>query len=133
MFLCLCVCVRERDEQMCQSRYNRWFGSSGKRLKRKQTRSQSLQAHVSFLLFITCILLPGLHTDSICVFFFRDYSTQLNASRINHLQSQDDIVTDSVAKDLLRVSNNKNAYKKLSRVSSLRYLSIYLYLLSLLT
>ncbi|CAF1968150.1 unnamed protein product [Brassica napus] len=39
----------------------------------------------------------------------------------NHLQSQDDIVTDSLAKDLLRVSNNKNAYKKLSRVSSLSY------------
>ncbi|KAG5378464.1 hypothetical protein IGI04_026306 [Brassica rapa subsp. trilocularis] len=54
------------------------------------------------------------------------YLTQLNASRINHLQSQDDIVTsmkDSVAKDLLRVSNNKNAYKKLSRVSSLRAIS----------
>ncbi|KAH0917861.1 hypothetical protein HID58_025521, partial [Brassica napus] len=111
-------------EQMCQSRYNRWFGSTGKRLMRKQTRSQSPQAHVSFFLFITCILLPGLHTDSICVCVFRDYLTQLNASRINHLQSQDDIVTsmkDSVAKDLLRVSNNKNAYKKLSRVSSLSY------------
>uniref|UniRef100_A0A0D3D5R6 Uncharacterized protein n=1 Tax=Brassica oleracea var. oleracea TaxID=109376 RepID=A0A0D3D5R6_BRAOL len=65
-----------------------------------------------------------LHTDSICVCFFRDYSTQLNASRINHLQSQDDIVTDSVAKDLLRVSNNKNAYKKLSRVSSLSLLRL---------
>ncbi|KAL0656168.1 hypothetical protein Bca4012_076752 [Brassica carinata] len=39
------------------------------------------------------------------------YSTQLNASRINHLQSQDDIVTDSVAKDLLRVSNNRTPTK----------------------
>ncbi|CAG7901509.1 unnamed protein product [Brassica rapa] len=83
---------------MCQSRYNRWFGSTGKRLKRKQTRSRKRI----------------------------DYSTQLHASRINHLQSQDDIVTsmkDSVAKDLLRVSNNKKAYKKLSRVSSLRFVA----------
>ncbi|KAL1193782.1 V-type proton ATPase subunit E2 [Cardamine amara subsp. amara] len=45
-----------------------------------------------------------------------DYSTQLNASRIKYLQAQDDVVTsmkDSAAKDLLRVSNDKNAYKKL--------------------
>ncbi|KAG2304017.1 hypothetical protein Bca52824_032668 [Brassica carinata] len=45
-----------------------------------------------------------------------DYSTQLNASRIKYLQAQDDVVTsmkDSAAKDLLRVSSDKNAYKKL--------------------
>ncbi|KAH0868135.1 hypothetical protein HID58_075157, partial [Brassica napus] len=78
-----------REREMCQSRYNRWFGSSGKRLKRKQTRSQSPQAHVSFLLFITCILLPGLHTDSICVCVFRDYSTQLNARSPSCLQQQE--------------------------------------------
>ncbi|KFK24694.1 hypothetical protein AALP_AA8G012600 [Arabis alpina] len=45
-----------------------------------------------------------------------DYSTQLNASRIKYLQAQDDVVTsmkDTAAKDLLRVSNDKNAYKKL--------------------
>ncbi|CAE5966551.1 unnamed protein product [Arabidopsis lyrata] len=45
-----------------------------------------------------------------------DYSTQLNASRIKYLQAQDDVVTAmkaSAAKDLLRVSNDKNNYKKL--------------------
>ncbi|KAH0911178.1 hypothetical protein HID58_034499 [Brassica napus] len=55
-----------------------------------------------------------LQTNSISL--FSDYSTQLNASRIKYLQAQDDVVTsmkDSAAKDLLRVSNDKNAYKKL--------------------
>lgn len=50
------------------------------------------------------------------MFLFSDYSTQLNASRIKYLQAQDDVVTSmkaSAAKDLLRVSNDKNNYKKL--------------------
>lgn len=50
------------------------------------------------------------------MFLFSDYSTQLNASRIKYLQAQDEVVTAmkaSAAKDLLRVSNDKNNYKKL--------------------
>lgn len=45
-----------------------------------------------------------------------EYSMQLNASRIKVLQAQDDVVNamkDSASKELLNVSNNKNAYKKL--------------------
>ncbi|KAL1804583.1 hypothetical protein DCAR_0830371 [Daucus carota subsp. sativus] len=45
-----------------------------------------------------------------------DYSTQLNASRIKVLQAQDDIVTalkDATTKELLRVSQDNNLYKKL--------------------
>ncbi|RZC82606.1 hypothetical protein C5167_045389 [Papaver somniferum] len=45
-----------------------------------------------------------------------EYSMQLNASRIKVLQAQDDLVNgmkDSASKDLLRVSDNKNAYSKL--------------------
>lgn len=45
-----------------------------------------------------------------------EYSTQLNASRIKVLQAQDDIVTalkDATSKELLRVSQDKNGYKKL--------------------
>ncbi|XP_057971468.1 V-type proton ATPase subunit E1 isoform X2 [Malania oleifera] len=45
-----------------------------------------------------------------------EYSTQLNASRIKFLQAQDDVVNsmkDSASKELLRVSNDKNGYKRL--------------------
>ncbi|KAL3826209.1 hypothetical protein ACJIZ3_022238 [Penstemon smallii] len=45
-----------------------------------------------------------------------EYSMQLNASRIKVLQAQDDVVTamkDATSKELLRVSDNKNAYKAL--------------------
>lgn len=41
---------------------------------------------------------------------------QLNASRIKVLQAQDDVVSgmkNSTSKELLRVSQDKNAYKKL--------------------
>lgn len=41
---------------------------------------------------------------------------QLNASRIKFLQAQDDVVNamkESASKELLRVSEDKNAYKKL--------------------
>ncbi|KAK2981860.1 hypothetical protein RJ640_010377 [Escallonia rubra] len=45
-----------------------------------------------------------------------EYSMQLNASRIKVLQAQDDLVNfmkDSASKELLRVSSDKKAYKKL--------------------
>ncbi|KAK3444767.1 hypothetical protein EUGRSUZ_A00792 [Eucalyptus grandis] len=45
-----------------------------------------------------------------------EYSTQLNASRIKFLQAQDDVVNsmkESASKELLRVSSNNKAYKKL--------------------
>ncbi|GMY25737.1 V-type proton ATPase subunit E2 [Fagus crenata] len=45
-----------------------------------------------------------------------EYSMQLNASRIKVLQAQDDLVNsmkESASKELLRVSGNKNTYKKL--------------------
>lgn len=41
---------------------------------------------------------------------------QLNASRIKFLQAQDDVVNamkESASKELLRVSEDKNAYKRL--------------------
>ncbi|KAL0695792.1 hypothetical protein Bca4012_062972 [Brassica carinata] len=63
-----------------------------------------------------------------------DYSTQLNASRIKYLQAQDDVVTsmkDSAAKDLLRVSSDKNAYKKLLKALVVE-LSLFMYVKSLL-
>ncbi|KAK3017755.1 hypothetical protein RJ639_005071 [Escallonia herrerae] len=47
-----------------------------------------------------------------------EYSMQLNASRIKVLQAQDDLVNfmkDSASKELLRVSGDKKAYKKLLR------------------
>lgn len=47
---------------------------------------------------------------------YSEYSMQLNASRIKVLQAQDDIVNtmkESASKDLLRVSEDKKAYKKL--------------------
>jgi len=45
-----------------------------------------------------------------------EYSMQLNASRIKVLQAQDDVVNamkDTASKDLLKVADDKNAYKKL--------------------
>ncbi|XP_010244569.1 PREDICTED: V-type proton ATPase subunit E-like [Nelumbo nucifera] len=45
-----------------------------------------------------------------------EYSMQLNASRIKVLQAQDDVVNsmkDSASKELLRVSNDSHAYRKL--------------------
>ncbi|KAL2328988.1 hypothetical protein Fmac_022415 [Flemingia macrophylla] len=45
-----------------------------------------------------------------------EYSTQLNASRIKVLQAQDDAINsmkDAAKKALLRVSNDKKAYRKL--------------------
>ncbi|CAK9163097.1 unnamed protein product, partial [Ilex paraguariensis] len=45
-----------------------------------------------------------------------EYSMQLNASRIKVLQAQDDVVTamkDSASKGLLRVSDDRSAYKEL--------------------
>ncbi|XP_019186134.1 PREDICTED: V-type proton ATPase subunit E-like isoform X2 [Ipomoea nil] len=45
-----------------------------------------------------------------------EYSMQLNASRIKFLQAQDDVVNamkESASKELLRVSEDKIAYKKL--------------------
>ncbi|KAK9290365.1 hypothetical protein L1049_008534 [Liquidambar formosana] len=45
-----------------------------------------------------------------------EYSMQLNASRIKVLQAQDDVVNamkDSAGKELLRASDDKNAYKNL--------------------
>ncbi|KAI5662932.1 hypothetical protein M9H77_22255 [Catharanthus roseus] len=45
-----------------------------------------------------------------------EYSVQLNASRIKVLQAQDDLVNslkDAVSRELLRVLDDKNAYKKL--------------------
>ncbi|KAL2229592.1 UNVERIFIED_CONTAM: V-type proton ATPase subunit E2 [Sesamum indicum] len=45
-----------------------------------------------------------------------EYSMQLNASRIKVLQAQDDVVSemkDAASRELLRVSDNKNAYKAL--------------------
>lgn len=45
-----------------------------------------------------------------------EYSMQLNASRIKVLQAQDEVVNsmkDSASKELLRVSDDKNTYKKL--------------------
>lgn len=45
-----------------------------------------------------------------------EYSMQLNASRIEVLQAQDDVVNsvkESASKQLLRVSNNKKEYKNL--------------------
>nr|GLL36776.1 V-type proton ATPase subunit E-like isoform X2 [Ipomoea trifida]GMD43160.1 V-type proton ATPase subunit E [Ipomoea batatas] len=45
-----------------------------------------------------------------------EYSMQLNASRIKFLQAQDDVVNamkESASKELLRVSEDKNAYKRL--------------------
>lgn len=45
-----------------------------------------------------------------------EYSMQLNASRIKVLQAQDELVNsmkDSAKKGLLRISNDKKAYKKL--------------------
>ncbi|WOL17088.1 V-type proton ATPase subunit E-like [Canna indica] len=45
-----------------------------------------------------------------------EYSMQLNASRIKVLQAQDDLVCsikEAAAKDLLVISNNQQAYKKL--------------------
>lgn len=45
-----------------------------------------------------------------------EYSMQLNASRIKVLQAQDDLVTsmkDSASKELLRVSQDAKAYRKL--------------------
>ncbi|XP_068340106.1 V-type proton ATPase subunit E2 [Pyrus communis] len=45
-----------------------------------------------------------------------EYSMQLNASRIKVLQAQDDIVNsmkESAGKDLLKVANDKKAYKNL--------------------
>lgn len=45
-----------------------------------------------------------------------EYSMQLNASRIKVLQAQDDIVNsmkEAAGNDLLRVSDDKKAYKKL--------------------
>ncbi|XP_010543145.1 PREDICTED: V-type proton ATPase subunit E2 isoform X2 [Tarenaya hassleriana] len=47
-----------------------------------------------------------------------EYSTQLNASRLKYLQAQDDVVNcmkETAAKELIRVSSDKNAYKKLLR------------------
>lgn len=46
----------------------------------------------------------------------REYSMQLNASRIRFLQAQDDVVNsmkESASKELLRASSNNKAYKKL--------------------
>ncbi|OWM81601.1 V-type proton ATPase subunit E2 [Punica granatum] len=45
-----------------------------------------------------------------------EYSMQLNACRLKYLQAQDDVVNsmkEAATKELLRVSNNKNSYKKL--------------------
>ncbi|KAK4744260.1 hypothetical protein SAY87_010572 [Trapa incisa] len=45
-----------------------------------------------------------------------EYSMQLNASRLKYLQAQDDVVNsmkEAASKELLRVSSNKNSYKKL--------------------
>ncbi|XP_059668164.1 V-type proton ATPase subunit E1-like [Cornus florida] len=45
-----------------------------------------------------------------------EYSMQLNASRIKVLQAQDDVVNamkDSASEELLKVADEKNAYKKL--------------------
>lgn len=45
-----------------------------------------------------------------------EYSMQLNASRIKVLQAQDDVMSgmkNSTSKELVRVSQDKNAYKKL--------------------
>ncbi|KAM5560742.1 V-type proton ATPase subunit E2 [Rosa sericea] len=47
-----------------------------------------------------------------------EYSMQLNASRIKVLQAQDDILTsmkESAGKELVRVSEDKKAYKKLMK------------------
>ncbi|XP_004302519.1 PREDICTED: V-type proton ATPase subunit E2 [Fragaria vesca subsp. vesca] len=47
-----------------------------------------------------------------------EYSMQLNASRIKVLQAQDDIITsmkEAAGKELVRVSEDKKAYKKLMK------------------
>ena len=47
-----------------------------------------------------------------------EYSMQLNASRIKVLQAQDEVVSsmkDAAKKGLLRISNDKKAYKKLMK------------------
>lgn len=48
--------------------------------------------------------------------FGREYSMQLNASRIKVLQAQDDLVNsmkEEAAKELLRVSGDHHHYKRL--------------------
>lgn len=54
--------------------------------------------------------------DSAIYCFYSEYSMQLNASRIEVLQAQDDLVSsmkEAAAKELLLVSVNQKAYQKL--------------------
>ena len=53
---------------------------------------------------------------------------QLNASRIKFLQAQDDVVNsmkESASKELLRVSGNKNTYKKLLKSLIVQVITIH--------
>lgn len=53
---------------------------------------------------------------NIC-YLHSEYSMQLNASRIKVLQAQDDITSmkEAAGKELVRVSEDKKAYKKLMK------------------
>lgn len=55
---------------------------------------------------------------------------QLNASRIKVLQAQDEVVNsmkDSASKELLRVSDDKNTYKKLLKDLIVQVIPLHLF------